>query len=212
MPIIAVTNRKGGVGKSTITANLAVALGKSVIVYDCDPQQSLIAWAGFGDGLLTNLIKPLETDQREAFEKTLRGAAESHRYVLIDTPPGFDTPARLAAEIADLLLLPTGPSPLEIVATRQTLAVMAQVRDRRNDRGKPRVCLIPSRVTRTRIGKELERALRMTGERTLPGICQRTVIAEATQAGLSVLEYAPRFSPAVMEFRKLARAVQRLVK
>lgn len=212
MAVIAISNRKGGVGKSTITANLAVALGKSVVVFDCDPQQSLVAWAGFGDGALAKIVRPLETDQTEEFNQTVNDAAGRHRYVLIDTPPGFDTPALLAAQVADLVLLPTGPSPLEVLATRQTLLLMNQARAERKDDGKPRVCLIPSRVTRTRIGKELDRALRMTGERTLPAVCQRTVVAEATAAGLTVPEYAPRFSSAALEFRRLARAVQRVVK
>ena len=45
MAIIAITGRKGGIGKSTITANLAaelVALGRSVAVLDTDPQKSLV--------------------------------------------------------------------------------------------------------------------------------------------------------------------------
>lgn len=212
MAIVAITNRKGGVGKTTLTANLAVALGRSVIVFDCDPQQSLVAWATMGEGTLSKIVRPLETQDPETFNKTLTEAAQKHRWVLVDTPPGFDTPALLAAQAADLVLLPTGPSPLEVLATRQTLVLMDQARASRSDFGKPRVCLVPSRVTRTRISKELERALRLTGEKTLPGICQRVVVAEATTAGLSVLEFAPRFSPAAMEIKRLAKAVQRIVK
>ena len=44
MAIIAIIQQKGGVGKSTITANLAgelVSFGRSVKVLDLDPQQSL---------------------------------------------------------------------------------------------------------------------------------------------------------------------------
>jgi len=54
MAIIAISGRKGGIGKTTIAANLAaemVAAGRTVAVFDADPQGSLMAWAGLGDGM-----------------------------------------------------------------------------------------------------------------------------------------------------------------
>src|SRR5271157_735020 len=118
MRIIAVSCRKGGVGKSTIAANLAAQLdgrGLTVRLLDTDPQRSLCQWAGMGSGLLSRIVEPLDTKSPERFKAAVIDGAKVDR-VIIDTPPGFADPALLACLLADLVLLPVGPSPLDITA------------------------------------------------------------------------------------------------
>ncbi len=53
MRVISIVNQKGGVGKSTLTINLARAIqldGSSVIVIDCDPQGSILDWGAINNG------------------------------------------------------------------------------------------------------------------------------------------------------------------
>ena len=213
MPIIAITGRKGGIGKSTITANLAaelIALGRTVVVFDADPQKSLVAWAGLGDGVLRDLVHSIETEDPGEFAKVARAAAHRADRVLIDTPPGFADPALLAALHADLVLLPAGPSPLDIMAARDAVGVAQQARrERGGDR--PLIRLVPSKVTRTTLGRELPDALADLGEPVFPEIGQRAVVADATLAGLTVKEQADR-SASQMEFAALAAAVEEVLK
>lgn len=213
MAIIAVTGRKGGIGKSTITANLAaemVANGRSVMVLDADPQGSLVAWAGLGDGVLATLVKAVDAGNPSQFRKVAHAAAQEVERVLIDTPPGFTDPALLAGLLADLVLLPAGPSSLDIMAARDAIELARQARKERGN-GKPVLRLVPSKVVNTRLGHELEGSLRELGEAVLPPIGQRAVVAEAALTGLTVREFA-RTSRAAEEFEALTRAVEKALK
>src|ERR1019366_1646598 len=113
MAIIAVGGRKGGVRKSTIVGNLAgefAAMGRSVIVLDTDPQHSLAAWASQGDGMLSRCVEKVKGGDAEALRAKARSAEKAADIVLIDTPPGMPETAYQAALVADLVLLPFGPS------------------------------------------------------------------------------------------------------
>lgn len=209
MPIVAITGRKGGIGKSTITANLAaelLALGRSVVVLDADPQASLMAWSRLGDGVLRDLVQPIDTVQPRRFAAAVKAAGAKVDRVLIDTPPGFADPALLAALAADLVLLPAGPSPLDIMAARDALDLARQARTERGGT-LPLIRFVPSKVTRTTLGRELPGSLEAMGEPVLPEIGQRAAAADATLSGLTVRE-AAQGSALQLEFAALAQAIE----
>jgi chromosome partitioning protein len=210
MAIIAISGRKGSIGKTTIAANLAaelIALGRAVVVLDADPQGSLVAWAGLGNGVLSTLVKAIDANNPARFRAAAQQAAGVAERVIIDTPPGFTDPALLAGLLADLMLVPAGPSSLDIMAVRDTINLGHQARKERGNR-KPVLRLVPSKVTNTRLGYELESSLRELGEQVLPGIGQRAAVAEAALTGLTVREFA-RTSRAAAEFAALTKAVER---
>jgi chromosome partitioning protein len=211
MAIIAVTGRKGGVGKSTVAGNLAGefgAMGRSVLVLDADPQHSIVSWAEQGEGLLSRSVRKISP--AENLRARAKQADKEADVVLIDTPPGQADVAYQAALAADLVLLPCGPSPLDLFALKQALAVALKARAERRSK-RPRVRFVPSKViASTLLGRNLASSLREMGKKVLPAISQRVVVPLAVTYGLTVAEYAPD-SPSHEEFRALAKAVDEIL-
>lgn len=213
MGIIAVAGRKGGIGKSTIAGNLAgefAAMGYSVAVLDADPQHSLAAWAAQGEGMLSKCIERVENGKGEGLRAHARRVAKNAEIVVIDTPPGITETLYDAAMVADVVLLPCGPSPLDLFALKDALSLALKARAERRSK-KPRVRLVPSRVTmNTNLGRGLSSSLENMGKKVLPGISQRVALAEAVNYGLTVREYSGA-AVSQEEFRALAKAVAKIL-
>jgi len=213
MAIIAVAGRKGGVGKSTIVGNMAAEfedMGRSVIVLDADPQHSLAAWAAQGEGMLSRCVDKVKGANPDALRAQTRSAEKSADIVLIDTPPGMPDTIYQAALLADLLLLPCGPSPLDLFSLKEALSLALQARAARRAK-RPRIRFVPSKVLmNTNLGRGLSASLEDMGKKVLPPIGQRIVVAEAVMSGLTVCEYAPN-SASRAEFKSLAKAVDKII-
>jgi chromosome partitioning protein len=213
MSIIAVAGRKGGIGKSTIVGNLAAefaAKKRKVLVLDADPQHSLVAWAEQGDGMLKGCVRKIENGDAAELKTQARKADQEADIVLIDTPPGMPETAYAAALVADLVILPCGPSPLDLFALKEALNLALKARTVRRMK-KPRIRLVPSKVLMsTTLGRELSSSLERMGKKVLPPIGQRIVLAEAVAQGLTIAEYAPS-SVAHEEFKELAKAVDKIL-
>jgi chromosome partitioning protein len=214
MEIIAVAGRKGGIGKSTIAGNLVAELSERdwrVIALDADPQHSLAAWAAQGEGLLSRTVEKVKHGDADALRAKVRSLDKTADLIIIDTPPGMPETTYQAALLADLMLLPCGPSPLDLFALKEALSLALRARAQRRSK-KPRIRLVPSRVPgTTNLGRRLSESLEKTGKKVLPPIGQRIAIAEAVETGLTMREYAPH-SPARTEFSDLAAAVDKILR
>jgi len=107
--IICVANRKGGVGKTTLTTNLAVALnnkGKSILI-DADEQQSAFKWANQREDIECITV---HSDLLEKLEKL----DKEYEYILIDVAGRDSTIFREALLVSDTLIVPTQPSLLDL--------------------------------------------------------------------------------------------------
>src|ERR1019366_1078285 len=148
MAIIAVAGRKGGVGKSTIAGNLAAefaAMGHIVIVLDADPQHSLAAWASQGQGMLSHCVEKVKAADADTLRTRARSTEKDVDLVIIDTPPGLPDITYQAALVADLLLLPCGPSPLDLFSLKEALSLALKARAERRSK-RPRIRFVPSKV------------------------------------------------------------------
>ncbi len=214
MTVIAVMGRKGGIGKSTIAGNLAaefVDMGRRVVALDADPQHSLATWAAQGDGMLRRCVEKVKGASAEELRTKVRDVQKTANLILIDTPPGALETAYQAALLADLVLLPCSPSPLDLFSLKEAMGLALEARAERRSK-KPRIRFVPSKVLmNTNLGRELPSSLKAMGKKVLPAIGQRIVVAEAAVSGLTVIEYAPN-SAAHLEFERLAKAIDDIVK
>ena len=121
---VTVANLKGGSSKTTTAACLAAAwhaAGLSVLGVDADPQGSLLRWSEAGGWPLAVIGLPVRT-----LHTQLAGLSARHDVVVIDTPP-LETQSGIVASAmraADLVLIPTAPTPIEVErlsAVRQAL-------------------------------------------------------------------------------------------
>ena len=117
MPVIVVANPKGGVGKTTLSTNLAgyfAARGHAVMLGDVDRQQSARTWLG----LRPAGLPPISTWETTHDEIVRPPKGTTH--VVLDTPAGLHG-KRLdeVMKLADKVLIPLQPSIFDIHATHE---------------------------------------------------------------------------------------------
>lgn len=199
--IISVLNQKGGVGKTTLSINLAAALalnGSRTLLIDADPQGSALDWQATRQG---ETLFPVVGMAKATLHKDVPALAMNYNHVVIDGPPRVNELARSAIMASDLVMIPVQPSPYDIWAADEIVKLIQEATVY-----KPAITcrfVINRLVTNTAIGRDMVLALQDYPFAVLAtSISQRVVFAESAAAGLSVLEQAPK-GPASREINSL---------
>jgi chromosome partitioning protein len=202
MHILTFVTQKGGTGKSTLAANLAVAAeeaGRKTHVLDLDPQGSLRNWRTRreAEGPAVDVV---DAARIPAALEALRSAGMD--LVVIDTA-GTDTPATAAAiRLASLCLIPVRPSIVDLEASRITVQSIIRL-------GRPFAFILnhcpPGRNIRV---TDAGRALKTLGHAAEPPVMTRADYIDAMGLGLGVTEQNPS-GKAAAEIRALWRWTDR---
>lgn len=205
--IIAVVNQKGGCGKTTITMQLAGAIGRRgqrVLVVDADSQGSATRWAA-------------SAQDGEKFPATVAGLAaagarlhrEVEKYVdiydiiLIDCPPGMDSLIpQSALLIADLALVPVIRSPLDLWSSSGIAQLIEHARVVNEDL---QVLLVLNQWQANRIlAKDSAEVVKTFGMPVANHyVADREVYRQCSMYGQTVHEMGPRAIAAVREIEAL---------
>ena len=154
MTVIVVANPKGGVGKSTLSTNLAgyfASQGEWIALADMDRQQSSHAWLS---------LRPPALPAIETWEVDLENPAKPPRgleHAVIDTPAGLHgNRLNIALDLADKVIVPLQPSMFDILATQEFLERLAKEKAVR--KGAIEIGVVGMRVdARTRSAEQLHR-------------------------------------------------------
>ncbi|WP_066717230.1 ParA family protein [Sphingomonas pituitosa] len=182
MRVLALASQKGGSGKTTLSGHLAVQAQRSgagpVAMIDLDPQGSLTDWWNEREAELPALAQT--TIARLAADiEVLR--QQGFRLVVIDTPPAITPAIFTVIQVAELIVIPTRPSPHDLRAVGATVELCERAH-------KPLLFVVNAATPNARITAEAALALSQHGTVAPMMLHHRTDFAGSMIDGRTVME------------------------
>jgi chromosome partitioning protein len=146
--IITVVNQKGGVGKTTIAAHLAMWLaerGGRIALIDTDEQQTATRWLSEAG----QTIRVITEHRADALIECCPGLSEDFDFVIADGPANLAESTRALLLVADLAVIPCGATMPELESTSATVRMLRNAQAVRRS-GLPKALLVLSRMKPTR--------------------------------------------------------------
>ena len=185
--VIAFSNQKGGSGKSTLSANVAVLWSNSgykVAVIDADPQKSLTYWLSerkryYGEDDIG--IDVYNFDIRSLSEE-VNNIKRRYDFIIIDSPPAITFETIQIIKASKGIFVPVQPSPLDLMATLPFLQIA------REEKKKPLIIL--NRVMpRAKLTDAMILRLRYSGAKIARSrISSKVLFAETFAVGRGVID------------------------
>lgn len=190
MKTLSIASSKGGVGKTTIAIHIAVAAvdsGKSVLILDTDPQGSAYAWWNIRENDQPFLVQCSTDKIAEYQENACRDGID---LVIIDSAPAHTEDVLAVSKAADLTLIPSRPSFLDLDAIGSTVKAVAEA-------GKLSAILFNACPPGRGVGEAsvTHEARQVLAGAPIPAcevsLTQRAALSHAFNGGQAVSEYEP---------------------
>lgn len=185
MRVLALASQKGGSGKTTLSGHLAVQAQRAgagpVVLIDIDPQGSLADWwnereaeyPAFAQTTVSRLANDLMVLRQQGF-----------KLAVIDTPPAITMAIQSVISVAELIVVPTRPSPHDLRAVGATVDLCERA-------GKPLVFVVNAATPKAKITSEAAVALSQHGTVAPITLHHRTDFAASMIDGRTVMEVDP---------------------
>ena len=185
MRVLAMASQKGGSGKTTVSGHLAVQAQRAghgpVCLIDIDPQGSLADWwneredemPAFAQTTVARLASDLEVLRQQGF-----------KLAVIDTPPAITMAIQSVIAVAELVIIPTRPSPHDLRAVGATVDLCDRA-------GKPAIFVVNAATPKAKITYEAAVALSQHGTVAPVTVHHRTDFAASMIDGRTVMEIDP---------------------
>src|SRR5689334_6142695 len=185
MRVLALSSQKGGSGKTTLSGHLAVQAERAgcgpVCLIDIDPQGSLADWwneredemPAFAQTTVARLAADLEVLRQQGF-----------KLAVVDTPPAITMAIQSVLQVAELVVIPTRPSPHDLRAVGATVDICERA-------GKPLIFVVNAATPKAKITYEAAVALSQHGTVAPVTLHHRTDFAASMIDGRTVMEIDP---------------------
>ena len=185
MRVLALASQKGGSGKTTLSGHLAVQAQRAgagpVVLIDIDPQGSLADWwnereaefPAFAQTTVARLAADLAVLRQQGF-----------KLAVIDTPPAITMAIQSVISVAELIVVPTRPSPHDLRAVGATVDLCERA-------GKPLLFVVNAATPKAKITSEAAVALSQHGTVAPITLHHRTDFAASMIDGRTVMEVEP---------------------
>jgi chromosome partitioning protein len=201
--IVTVAQQKGGAGKTTLVAHLAVAWakeGRTVGVVDIDPQASLTKWFAERARVKDAVAIELRCVAGWRVQSEVEKLARTVELVLVDSPPHAETESKIAVRAADLVLVPAQPSPMDLWATKATL-------DLARSEKRPALVVLNRMPARGRLADQMRGKFAELGSPVAEAaLGSRVAFASSLLEGRGISEQSPS-SAAAQEMAALAAEI-----